>query len=156
MRSEKYIEYLRGKSVETGEIDGHEFFIVPAPMESALNGYVLFKKKPVRENDYNGILSYVPVHGGITLCHHQKEGSVYGFDTLHYNSHEYPRTDHEWIKEQIKKGRSKGIKPIKNILTGESFPHAAAVLEKEPNLKRNYFWRQLRGERPNPTPYRYA
>lgn len=98
---DNYIKYLKDRAVGTGEIDGCEYFIVPAPFEGALNGYVVFKKKPVREQDYNGILSYVPVHGGITLCHHQKEGSVYGFDTLHCDSREYPRTDHGWIKEQI-------------------------------------------------------
>lgn len=101
MARENYLQYLKDAAEEVGEIDGCEFFIVRAPMGDALNGYAVFKKQPVREDDYNGILTYVPVHGGITLCHHQKEGSVYGFDTLHYNSNEFPRTDNGWIKQQI-------------------------------------------------------
>lgn len=101
MARENYIKYLSEKCVESGEIEGHKYFILVAPMEGVLNGYLVFDKKPVREDGYNGILSYVPVHGGITLCEHQKEGSVYGFDTLHYNSQEFPRTDPDWIKEQI-------------------------------------------------------
>lgn len=97
-----YYEYLKTNCVETGKIDGYEYFILNAPIESALNGYVVFPKKPVREDGYNGILTYVPVHGGITLCEHCKEGSIYGFDTLHYNSDKFPRTDTEWIKCEIK------------------------------------------------------
>lgn len=109
MARDNFLKYLREHAVETGTIDGLEYFIVPAPHEDALNGYVVFKKKPVRENDYNGIISYVPVHGGITLCEHQKEGSIYGFDSLHYNSREFPRTNHLWVKEQCEV-MIKGIK----------------------------------------------
>lgn len=102
-KSEKsYYKYLEANAVDTGNIDGYEYFILNAPMESALNGYVVFPKKPVIENSYNGILTYVPVHGGITLCDHCPEGSIYGFDTLHYNSEKFPRTDKEWIKSEIK------------------------------------------------------
>jgi hypothetical protein len=93
---------MRDHSVETGYLDGYEYFIVPAPFEDALNGYVLFPKKPVREEHYSGILNYVPVHGGITLCKHEDEGSMYGFDSLHSFSKEYPRNTTQWVKEQIK------------------------------------------------------
>lgn len=95
------IEFMENKAIEVGEIEGYKYMILPAPMEDALNGYIVFPKCPVRESDYNGILTYVPVHGGITFCHHYPEGTMYGFDTLHHDSHEYPRTDKTWIKEQI-------------------------------------------------------
>lgn len=88
-------------AVESGEIDGYKYYIVPAPFEDALNGYIVFPKRPVREADYNGILSYVPVHGGITLCDQEGDEVMYGFDTVHYDSHNYPRNNHGWIKEQI-------------------------------------------------------
>ena len=94
----------RGNEIERGEIDGCEYFILRAPLGSqeALNGYCVFKKRPTRETGYNGILTYVPVHGGITYAERDKDGSmVYGFDTLHCDSHEKPRTDPEWIKGQI-------------------------------------------------------
>lgn len=55
-----------------------------------------------------------------------------------------------------KKGYIKGFKPVKNIHTGEVFPFVVDVVEKEGYKSIKYFWKQLRGERPNPTPYRYV
>lgn len=103
----KNLNWLQEKAIETGRINGYKYFILEAPFENALNGYILFEskhshtKKPVLENGYNGILSYVPVHGGITFCSHSKEGSFYGFDTIHFNSENFPRLDIKWIKSQI-------------------------------------------------------
>lgn len=94
-------KFIVDHAVESGEMEGHNFYIVPARFENALNGYVVFKKRPVREQGYDGILAYVPVHGGITFCEQDGSEVMYGFDTVHYNSHEFPRTDHEWIKQQI-------------------------------------------------------
>ena len=102
MGNKSFYELLTEKNVDRGFIDGYEYFVMLAPTEYAYNGYVVFPKKPVKENDYNGILAYVPVHGGITLCEHTKEGVIYGFDTVHYNSHEFPRTNLDWIKSEIK------------------------------------------------------
>jgi hypothetical protein len=47
------------------------------------NGYVRFAKRPVREQGYDGILTYVPVHGGITYANADGKGMVYGFDCAH-------------------------------------------------------------------------
>jgi hypothetical protein len=97
---------IREKAIEIGKmkVDGIEveYWIVIAPMENTLNGYALFKKRPVREQGYSGILTYVPVHGGITYAHEDESGMCYGFDTLHYDSKEYPRKDEGWIKKQIR------------------------------------------------------
>ncbi len=90
---------IREQAIEIGEISGYEYWIVPAPIEG-LNGYVMFPKKPVRESGHNGILSYIPVHGGITYAEHDNTGSVYGFDTSHCDSKEFPRYEKSWIKSQ--------------------------------------------------------
>jgi len=93
-------QHIKDKAIEKGIVDGHEYWIVPGPSEGK-NGYIVFKKRPVREYGYNGILSYVPVHGGITYADESNIGMVYGFDTAHHNSHEFPRDDNHWIKGQI-------------------------------------------------------
>lgn len=49
-----------------------------------LCGYGRFATRPVREEGYYGILSYVPVHGGITWAEEDDDGTmVYGFDCAH-------------------------------------------------------------------------
>lgn len=47
-------------------------------------GYACFPKRPVIEQGYGGILTYVPVHGGITFAEETCDGHmVYGFDCMH-------------------------------------------------------------------------
>jgi hypothetical protein len=94
--------------VETGLIKNLNYVIVKSPVQlpktkEALNGYVQFPQRPLKEQDYNGILTYVPVHGGITFACEADDGTMwYGFDTLHYNSDKYPIDDINWIKDQIR------------------------------------------------------
>lgn len=65
------------------------------------NGYCRFKKKPVYECGYNGILSYVQVHGGITFCEHKNGVSTYGFDTSHAGDEDDPLVRNvEWVEYQ--------------------------------------------------------
>ena len=92
---------IKDRAVEVGKIKGLEYWISPATFENALNGYVFYPKRPVRETGYDGIISYVPVHGGITYADSYKGGIIYGFDTLHCDSDKFPRTDKAWIKSQI-------------------------------------------------------
>ncbi len=95
-------ELIKGLAVEKGEIKGLEYFIVPHPHEpKTLNGYVNFPKRPVREEGYDGIITYIPVHGGITYAEEDKKGILYGFDTVHCDSDKKPRNDPKWIKKQI-------------------------------------------------------
>lgn len=55
------------------------------------NGYVRFPKLPTFEPGTRGILTYVPVHGGITFFQEWWDGSVtYGFDTAHACSDDIP------------------------------------------------------------------
>lgn len=66
-------------------------------------GYVRLPKRPFREQGYDGILTYVPVHGGITYADESKDGSmVYGFDCAHYNSG--PETKElKWVKAETER-----------------------------------------------------
>lgn len=112
--------WIRKDAVEVFTLDGVECWICKSPLwdtsedlkrslppdikrilEVGYNGYVCFKEKPVIEPDFKGILTYVPVHGGITYCEHDEIGSVYGFDTGHYNSGQFPIRDIDWIKKNI-------------------------------------------------------
>ncbi len=105
---------IKEKAIETGKLLGFEYWIIE--YNGSCNGYALFPKKPVRENNYSGILTYVPVHGGITYTEHDKLGSVYGFDTKHCDSHEFPINDKKWIKKQIRI-MIKGILKAKEVET---------------------------------------
>lgn len=104
-----------GKAIEAGtmEVDGKtlKYFILEHPSWSTLpaytgydegyNGYVIFPKRPVRESNYSGILTFVPVWGGITYAQQHPEGMVYGFDTGHIGQENLPVRDLKWIKKQI-------------------------------------------------------
>lgn len=94
-------QYIKDNAINTGLIDGHKYWIHPGAGFGGMNGYIVFEKKPVREDSYNGILTYVPVHGGITYCSHDPYGSVYGFDTAHCDSNNFPIHNIKWIKKQI-------------------------------------------------------
>lgn len=77
--------------------------IITGGYGGGFNGYIAFPKRPVRELGYEGILAYVPVHGGITYAEQKEDGSMeYGFDTAHSHSDQFPRTDVSWIKEQLR------------------------------------------------------
>ena len=109
-KTQKEIDnFPASKAIEEGEIDGYKYWITKGSDFGGLNGYVAFPKKPVIEYGYGGILTYVPVHGGITYMAQKPLGMIYGFDTAHSDSEEYPRTDKEWIKKQCEK-MIKGIK----------------------------------------------
>lgn len=98
--------YIKKQAVKEGTITidkkQYQYWVVPAPIFDGYNGYIVFPKRPVKEKGYEGILSYVPVHGGITYANQDKLGMVYGFDVCHFNSDEIPKTDPKWVKEQCK------------------------------------------------------
>lgn len=71
------------------------------PRRTQFNGYCRFPAKPVIERGYGGILTYVPVHGGITYCEHELGVSTYGFDTAHAGDDENPLVRNvEWVEFQ--------------------------------------------------------
>jgi hypothetical protein len=78
----------------------YEYWIINSPF-GALNGYAVFNRRPTKETGYHGILTYVPVHGGITFAEKWNDKMIYGFDTGHCDSNEFPINDKKWIKEQI-------------------------------------------------------
>lgn len=115
---------IKFHSVEIGLIDGYEYWITSNPMYermrescpsiipdefrdhildifSGYNGYIVFPKRPVQEKDRDGIIQYVPVHGGITYAHESIDCMVYGFDTAHFNSHPDTKKSLAWIKAWI-------------------------------------------------------
>jgi len=96
--------HIKSLAVEKGTIsvdkEKYQYWIVPASFHGGYNGYVVFPKRPVKEREHEGIINYVPVHGGITYAEKDKLGMVYGFDTCHYNSDDFPKNDMKWIKKQ--------------------------------------------------------
>ena len=68
-------------------------------MVGSLNGYVAFPKRraPLRVpklfDEKNGLLDYIPVHGGVTYSCKDATGCVFGFDTAHFGSKFIPRTE---------------------------------------------------------------
>lgn len=57
------------------------------------NGYVTFKRRSMEQSGYDGILTYVPVHGGITYAggSAQDYSYTYGFDCAHADDDKDPR-----------------------------------------------------------------
>jgi len=81
------------------------------------NGYLEFKKRPVRERGYNGIVAYVPVWGGITYAQESDDGAmIYGFDTCHIEQEKLPIRDPKWIKKQLRSMRD-GLFRAKEVET---------------------------------------
>jgi hypothetical protein len=74
-------------------------------MAGALNGYVAFPKRraPLRTyRDNDGLIEYIPVHGGVSYYRKDATACVFGFDTGHFNSRFMPIRDKAWIKWQCK------------------------------------------------------
>lgn len=69
------------------------------------NGYCAFDKRPVKTESYHGILTYVPVHGGITFAQTQDDGSiVYGFDCAHAGDENSPYVnDLSWMRAEVER-----------------------------------------------------
>lgn len=65
-------------------------------------GYCILPSRPVKEPGYNGILTYAPVHGGITFARQREDGSMaYGFDCAHHGDDENPNcTDETWLRQE--------------------------------------------------------
>ena len=65
-------------------------------------GYCIFSKRFLIETGYEGIVTYVPVHGGITYAKERKDGTmVYGFDCAHVDDDKNPRLKSlSWLKKE--------------------------------------------------------
>jgi hypothetical protein len=93
------------KIIKVWEKDGLTFEIVDY---GHYCGYVTFPVRPTQERGYGGILTWAPVHGGITYAQKQKDGSMkYGFDCAHHGSPSSPSL--EWLEKQCEQ-LGKGIR----------------------------------------------
>lgn len=87
-------------SIKQWAIDDLEFSIVVHPSMGHHCGYVAFPDRPVDESSYHGILTYVPVHGGITYAR-AKDGAAYGFDCAHLDDEQKPwLRDVDWLTNE--------------------------------------------------------
>ena len=67
-------------------------------------GYVRFPERPVREEGHDGLLTYVPVHGGITYANTDGQSAMYGFDCAHLGDASDPRcSDVDWLKAECER-----------------------------------------------------
>lgn len=85
------------------EREGVVFSLVQHPTHNHYCGYCRFEGRPVKEQGYMGLLTYVPVHGGITYAEEDiHNGSmVYGFDCAHAGDDNNPDTRNlRWLKRQ--------------------------------------------------------
>jgi hypothetical protein len=95
--------YPEDKADETWQADGATFSIIRADLGHWC-GYVRFPARPVAEEGYRGILTYVPVHGGITWAEEDDGGMVYGFDCAHSGDDNDPNVkDVVWVKAECQR-----------------------------------------------------
>jgi len=102
-------EYPESKAVKVWRKGNLTFSIVKHSSMGHYCGYVRFPKHPVKEKEYGGILTYVPVHGGITYAKESEDGSmVYGFDCAHAGdfSETFPYGK-KWTIEEVEKETEK-------------------------------------------------
>ena len=70
-------------------------------------GYVRFPARFLEEPSNNGIVIYVPVHGGVTYAEEDEDdhSMVYGFDCNHSgdNEEDAPGKDVEWVARECEK-----------------------------------------------------
>ena len=59
----------------------------------------------MNEKGYDGILTYVTVHGGITFAEQDNKGMVYGFDCRHCDDGKNPEkfNDMDWMRNECKR-----------------------------------------------------
>jgi hypothetical protein len=94
--------YPEDSAVETWERDVATFSISRHERLGHFCGYVRFPRRPVSEPGYDGLLVYVPVHGGLTYASEADDGTmVYGFDCNHADDDHDPKTrDMEWLRAE--------------------------------------------------------
>lgn len=83
--------YPEDVAVKTWANDIATFFIVQNPDFGHYCGYARFASKPLKTKGYWGIVTYAPVHGGVTYAEARDDGSiVYGFDCAHRGDQSNP------------------------------------------------------------------
>ena len=95
-------DYPESKAIKQWEKDGVSFSII---LDRHHCGYCRFPERPTAEEGYNGILTYAPVHGGLTYAEQDEDGSmVYGFDCAHSGDDSRPELrDLDWLTAECEK-----------------------------------------------------
>lgn len=92
------MKYPDDKAFKTWAVDDVTCYLVQNHTKC---GYVRLPKRELKEEGYHGIAVYVPVHGGITYAAVGDDGTmVYGFDTGHCDSNEFPTSDEAWLTKE--------------------------------------------------------
>lgn len=98
-----YPQYPESEAVKVWTIEDMTFSIVKQPFGHYC-GYVRFPERFVEENDYHGILTYVPVHGGITFARMFGNDMVYGFDCAHADDENDPDLRNiDWLTDECER-----------------------------------------------------
>ena len=97
--------YPEDVSVDKWSKDDLTFSIVKHGSFGHYCGYVRYPRRPVIESGYDGILTYAPVHGGITYADESNDGTmVYGFDCNHVGDECRPECkDINWLKQECER-----------------------------------------------------
>jgi hypothetical protein len=68
-------------------------------------GYATFEHRPLQEAGYDGIATWVPVHGGITYAVDKDDkGFTYGFDCGHAGDEHDPKTSNvDWLTTECER-----------------------------------------------------
>ena len=100
-----------------GLFRGHELGVSETYLSlvpDGINGYLIVENTNIPDEGYDGIFGHINVHGGITFARIINGYCIYGFDTAHYNSREYPINDADWILGQID-CMARGIFKVKEL-----------------------------------------
>lgn len=96
--------YPEDQACEKWEKNGLKMSLLIHPIGGHYCGYVRFPKRLMQEPEYRGLLTYVPVYGGITYAEEDQNSMVYGFDCNHGESDRNPNLrNRKWLKQEVEK-----------------------------------------------------
>ena len=75
-----------GKIVATKQLEGVTLtceVVKPPVSDPYYCGYATFNERPLEHYGFDGVIEYVPVHGGVTYARSNTDGRVYGFHCDH-------------------------------------------------------------------------
>lgn len=126
--------YPEGKADVVWSEDDIQYSVMKHPSMNHYCGYCRFEERPTIEQEYSGILNYVPVHGGLTYARQEEDGTmVYGFDCAHAGDELKPELmDISWLKEECRRmalGIQIATKYEEKYLTSKSDEGKAETLD---------------------------
>lgn len=98
-----HLDYIESLEHEVRLSEGLRRYVALHPVLGHYCGCAVLRQRPALEPGYDGILTYVPVHGGITYAEELADGRmIYGFDCAHANDELNPQyQDVEWLFAEI-------------------------------------------------------